>query len=114
MSPFGAQLGHAVVAGQCLLLGVDRTCRSALATSGFDPSETSAALNRLSIYTQPLFKEGISALRRDERGRQLRMNTERVRLLDEVRPKLIFARQLASRNPREQRQVHIDQNTSLK
>ena len=26
-----------VVAGQCLLLGVDRTCRSTLVTSGFHP-----------------------------------------------------------------------------
>jgi hypothetical protein len=26
-----------VVPGRCLLLGVDRTCRSAFATSGFDP-----------------------------------------------------------------------------
>src|SRR5674476_1583390 len=37
-----AHFGHAVVAGQCLLLGVDRTCRSTLVTSGFHPLRKSA------------------------------------------------------------------------
>src|ERR1035437_8478996 len=39
---FMAHFGHAVVAGQCLLLGVDRTCRSTLVTSGFHPLRKSA------------------------------------------------------------------------
>ena len=42
MSLFLAHFGHAVVAGQCLLLGVDRTCRSTLVTSGFHPLRKSA------------------------------------------------------------------------
>ena len=37
-----AHFRHAVVAGQCLLLGVDRTCRSTLVTSGFHPLRKSA------------------------------------------------------------------------
>src|SRR5450432_729505 len=37
-----AHFGHAVVAGQCLLLGVGRTCRSTLVTSGFHPPRKSA------------------------------------------------------------------------
>jgi hypothetical protein len=37
MSPFMARNGHAGSVGRCLLLRVERTCRSGEATSVFDP-----------------------------------------------------------------------------
>ena len=68
-----ARNGHAGLAGRCLLLRVERTCRPSGATSVFDPYRSSSALRwRCGAVTSVVFFKSVFGVALSSEGRMRR------------------------------------------